>query len=118
MTTIRISALVAILLAACATQPQEATVSAEQYKALVANPMRTERDRGMDERRHPVELLEFAQVRPGMQVLDVVAGGGYTSQLLALAVAPGGRVWAQSMQPNAILAERLAKAQPTLLLAK
>lgn len=107
-----------LLAAACATGARDQPVAPDRYRALVADPVRTERDRGMDERRHPVELLEFAQVRPGMQVLDVVAGGGYTSQLLALAVAPGGRVWAQSMQPNAILAERLAKAQPTLLLAK
>ena len=49
-----------------------------------ADPVRTDRDRRMDESRHPVELLQFAQVRPGMQVLDVATGAGYTSQLLAL----------------------------------
>ena len=112
-------ALLPILLVAtaCATAPGDAPIAAEKYQALLANPLRSERDRGMDERRHPVELLQFAQVRPGMQVLDVVAGGGYTSQLLALAVSPGGKVWAQSMTPNAALTERLA-AQPTIALAK
>ena len=72
----------------------------------------------MDARRHPVELLQFAQVRPGMQVLDVMAGSGYTSQLLALAVAPEGKVWAQAATPNSTLTERLAKQQPTLALAR
>ena len=109
---------VLLLATACAMGTRDEQVSPDRYKALIADPVRTERDRGMDERRHPVELLEFAQVRPGMQVLDVVAGGGYTSQLLALAVAPGGKVWAQSMTPNAVLTERLAKEQPTLVLAK
>jgi predicted methyltransferase len=108
MTMVRASLLLASLLAACATHTQEATVSPEQYRALVANPIRTERDRGMDARRHPVELLQFVQVRPGMQVLDIAAGGGYTSQLLALAVGPSGKLWAQTPQPGAALKERLA----------
>jgi predicted methyltransferase len=107
-----------LLVAACATGTRVDTIPADQYRALVADPIRTERDRGMDARRRPVDLLEFAQVRPGMRVLDIVAGGGYTSQLLALAVAPGGKVWAQSTQPNATLLERLAKQQPTLVLAQ
>ena len=96
------AAVVVSALTACAMPTaQDAPVSAEQYRALVANPIRTDRDRGMDERRHPVELLQFAQVRPGMQVLDVATGGGYTSQLLALAVGPSGKLWAQTPQPGA-----------------
>ena len=95
-------------LAGCASMTQDAPVSAEQYRALVANPIRTDRDRGMDERRRPVELLQFAQVRPGMRVLDVAAGGGYTTQLLALAVGPNGKVWAQAQTPGAAMKERLA----------
>ena len=95
-------------LAACAIPAQESPVSAEHYRALLASPVRTERDRGMDQRRHPVELLQFAQVKPGMQVLDVASGGGYTSQLLALAAGPSGKVWAQTPQPSATLKDRLA----------
>ena len=37
-----------------------------------------------------------------MQVLDLLAGTGYTSQLLALAVAPYGKVWAQSQGIEAV----------------
>jgi predicted methyltransferase len=62
----------------------------------------------MDESRHPVELLQFAQVRPGMRVLDVFTGTGYTSQLLALAVGPSGKVWAQAQKPGAAVNERMA----------
>ena len=43
-----------------------------------------------------------------MRVLDVAAGGGYTSQLLALAVGPTGKVWAQHANPGAALKERAA----------
>jgi len=61
----------------------------------------------MDAERKPAEFLPFIQVKPGMQVLDVSAGAGYTSQLLALAVGPGGALWAQTPKPGAILTKRL-----------
>lgn len=110
----------AAALAACAMPVAHDTpVSAGQYQALLANPMRTDRDRRMDESRHPVELLQFAEVRSGMQVLDVAAGAGYTSQLLALAVAPSGKLWAQAPQPGAALNERMsAHPQSNFVVAK
>src|SRR5438270_11197398 len=43
-----------------------------------------------------------------MHVLDMVAGAGYTSQILALAVGPSGKVWAQTPKPGAALTERMA----------
>jgi predicted methyltransferase len=92
----------------CATSPAEdTTAAAARYQSVVASSIRTEQDRRMDASRHPVEFLAFAQVKPGMQVLDVSAGGGYTSQLLALAVVPSGMVWAQSPNPGATLRKRL-----------
>jgi predicted methyltransferase len=114
------AAVLVSVLAACATpEARNAPVPPEQYRALLADPIRTDRDRGMDEGRHPVELLQFAQVRPGMQVLDVATGAGYTSQLLALAVAPGGKLWAQTPQPGTALNERLAAhPQASFVVAK
>lgn len=76
--------------------------------SLLADPVRTDRDKTMDASRHPMELLEFAQVTPGMHVLDVATGAGYTSQVLALAVGPSGKVWAQTPKPGNALTERLA----------
>jgi len=40
-------------------------------------------------------------------VLDVSAGAGYTSQLLALAVGPTGTVWAQRSQAGEALTKRI-----------
>jgi predicted methyltransferase len=101
--------VLASVLAACAgPATQEAPIPAERYQALLADPIRTDRDRGMDESRHPVELLQFAAVRPGMKVLDVSTGAGYTSQLLALAVAPSGTLWAQTQKPGQAITERMA----------
>ena len=97
------------ILAGCAMPgTHDAAVSGDTYRAMLASPMRVERDRTFDDRRYPVELLQFADVRPGMRVLDLVTGGGYTSQLLALAVGPSGKVWAQTPQVGAALKERMA----------
>ena len=46
-----------------------------------------------DKRRDPIPFLTFAALRPGMKVLDMGAGGGYSTELLARAVAPGGIVY-------------------------
>jgi len=78
------------------------------YSAILSDPIRSDGDRKTDERRKPLELLRFAQVRPGMKVLDVSAGGGYTTQLLALAVGPDGAVWAQMEKPRESFDKRLA----------
>jgi len=82
-------------------------LSRSQIEAIVAGADRSDADRRNDVRRKPVEMLSFIGVRPGMVVLDVFAGGGYTSELLARAVAPGGRVYAQSGRaPGTTLAAR------------
>jgi predicted methyltransferase len=78
------------------------------YQAAISNPARTEDDRKGDARRKPAEFLAFAKVRPGMKVLDVSAGGGATSALLAAAVGPGGMVWAQTAKPSPKLEARAA----------
>jgi len=84
------------------------TLSRAQIEAIVASPDRSDADRRNDGRRKPVEMLSFIGVRPGMVVLDVSAGGGYTTELLARAVAPGGRVYGQTPRPpGATLAARL-----------
>jgi predicted methyltransferase len=97
------------VVAGCATAPTEdPRAAAARYQAAIASPVRTDQDRRMDASRHPAEFLPFTQVVPGMQVLDVSTGGGYTTQLLALAVGPTGKVWAQAQQPGATVTKRLA----------
>ena len=87
---------------------QAANAAMADYSAVLVDPVRSDEDRKTDERRRPVELLRFAQVRPGMNVLDVSAGGGYTTQLLALAVGPSGNVWAQNEKVRSGFEKRLA----------
>ncbi len=70
--------------------------TAPNYAAIVAAPDRNDTDRQADERRDPIPLLTFAGVRQGMKVLDMGAGGGYSTELFARAVAPGGIVYGQN----------------------
>lgn len=91
-TFIRFTGLFLISLAGCASvgggeQPD--------YRAIVASTDRSDADRQTDVRRKPEQLLAFTGVRQGMKVLDMGAGGGYSTELLARAVAPGGTVYAQ-----------------------
>jgi predicted methyltransferase len=76
------------------------------YEAVVAAPDRSDADRQTDQRREPAKMLAFAAVRPGMRVLDMEANGGYSTELLARAVAPDGIVYAQD---SADIVERVVK---------
>ena len=78
------------------------------YQQAVASPTRSDEDRAADAKRKPLEFLQFTQARPGMQVLDIAAGGGYTTQLLALVVGSKGTVWAQGPRAGQALQARLA----------
>ena len=68
---------------------------AQDYDAIVAAPDRSDADRQTDQRRNPAKMLAFTGVRTGMKVLDVDAGAGYSTELLARAVGPTGKVYAQ-----------------------
>ena len=97
---VRLFGVAAIVAIAGCTAPAVAPPTAMRYDSVIDNPLRTEQDRRMDAARKPADFLPFTQVRPGMAVLDVSAGGGYTSQLLALAVGPTGKLYAQTPVPR------------------
>jgi predicted methyltransferase len=88
-----------LALAACASGAGPAGHNAAQIDALLASPDRTAADHSNDLRRQPQALLTFIAPRPGMVALDVSAAGGYTTELLARAIGPTGRVYGQS-QPS------------------
>jgi predicted methyltransferase len=66
------------------------------HATIIAAPDRTDADRQTDSRRDPSKLLAFTGALPGMKVLDVGAGGGYSTELMARAVALGGVVYGQN----------------------
>src|SRR5687767_3542497 len=96
--------LALLLLAACATTQSPADI--------VANPDRSAADRTNDIRRKPAEMLAFIGVRQGWTALDVSAGGGYTTELIARSVGPSGRVYGQTPRPDP--RQRLAERAKTV----
>jgi hypothetical protein len=82
------------------------------YQQAASSPIRTNEDKRADATRKPVEFLQFAKVRPGMRVLDLATGNGYTTQLLALVVGSTGTVWAQGDNQQSAFIKRLADHPP------
>jgi predicted methyltransferase len=104
----------AVLLAGCAGGPG---APLPDYAAIFSAPDRSEADRINDQRRKPVELFGFTGARPGMKVLDMGAGGGYSTEMLARVVAPGGVVYSQhppGMFPGAIKAYEARAKSPAM----
>lgn len=60
--------------------------------AAIANPARSDRDRGRDTRDRPETVLKLAGFGPGMAIADIFGGGGYYSEILSSLVGPQGRV--------------------------
>ena len=65
-----------------------------KMKAAVADAGRPADDTKRDENRKPAEMLAFAGIRPGKEVVDMLPGAGYFTRIFAKAVEPNGRVYA------------------------
>ena len=87
-----------LLLGACGQQASdpapETSPPAEMsiYAAALDSPSRPEADRERDANRRPDEVLEFFGIEPGATVLEMFAGGGYYTELLANIVGDTGKV--------------------------
>ena len=98
--------------AATATSPTAvhahvATVSpTAPVLAAVDAPDRTDPDRALDGGRHPAEVLSFFRIAPDQRVAELFAGGGYTTELVARVVGPGGMVLAQN---DTMILDRFAR---------
>ena len=100
--------LLALTLSACGNMnattsptPNAKALSSQRISEIIVSPDRSAADKTIDQRRKPEEMLSFIGVKPGMVVLDLSAGGGYTSELLARAVGTQGQVYGQSAPARA-----------------
>jgi predicted methyltransferase len=100
--------ILSVLLAACspandAGQPAQATSSdaaapaaAPGLRDRLAAESRPQADRDRDAGRKPADVIEFLGIEPGMAVIDLIAAGGYYTEVLAISVGPNGRVVAHN----------------------
>ena len=84
-----------------------APVCAQDYAAIIAQADRTEADRMTDKRRDPVNLLAFTGPKVGWTVLDMGAGAGYSTELMARSVGPTGKVYGQVDEESEKLRSRM-----------
>ncbi|TFU05733.1 methyltransferase domain-containing protein [Polymorphobacter arshaanensis] len=102
----KISPLLALLL--LTASPLAAAPAANPLAAAVAAPDRPADQVELDAGRKPVEVLGFFGLKPGDRVLDVMAGGGYYTEIMARAVGPKGYVMA--LEPPQFVKTDKAKA--------
>jgi predicted methyltransferase len=64
----------------------------------LAESGRSDEEKARDAGRKPVDVVAFLGVGPGMTVLDVIAAGGYYTEVLSVVVGPSGHVYAQNTE--------------------
>ena len=84
-----------LLLVAASASAQDIT---DRIDAQMTAAGRPAGDADIDANRKPAEILAFMGIQEGNSVLDASAGDGYYTELLAAAVGPEGKVYAQNMQ--------------------
>ena len=88
------SALLSAMLLAPTTG--HAAPTASDVSARLEAGSRSAEDRARDADRRPAEVIAFFEVAPGMTVIDLIAAGGWYTEVLALAVGAEGKVYAQN----------------------
>jgi predicted methyltransferase len=84
--------LVCLALGIIAVFASAASHAADIYDTAVQHAGRSADDLQRDQSEHPAELLRLTGIKSGMRVADVMAGGGYYSELLSYLVGPSGHV--------------------------
>lgn len=95
---------------------------AERMRAALASPERSADNKALDEARKPLEVVEFLGIEDGMTALDVIAAGGWYTEVLSAAVGPDGKVYSQNpafflsregfVEAEAVRNERLGNVEP------
>ncbi|OUS24468.1 hypothetical protein A9Q98_13710 [Thalassotalea sp. 42_200_T64] len=68
--------------------------AANIYTKAVQHEKRLSKDIELDTKRKPADILPFTQIKTGDAVLELGAGGGYTTELVSLLVGDTGKVYA------------------------
>jgi predicted methyltransferase len=68
----------------------------QPLRDALAAAERSSEDKARDEQSKPVEVMQFLGVESGMTALDVIAAGGYWTEVLAGAVGSSGKVYSQN----------------------
>lgn len=84
-------------------------------RAAVDAPDRSDADRALDAGRHPDQMLAFFGIHRNMKIAELMAGSGYTTELMARVIGPNGTIFAQN---NKLILTRFAAKPWSERLAK
>ena len=71
-------------------------VDADKLSAALASPSRSDADKALDMGRKPAPVLAYLGLEEGMTALDIMAGGGWFTEVLSYAVGSEGTVYMQN----------------------
>jgi len=91
-------ALIAAAIASLLLGGAAAAKTPAYITAAIADKNRPAEDSARDVDRKPAAMLEFAGIKPGMKVVDVIPGKGYFTRIFAVAV--GAKGWVYSFEPT------------------
>lgn len=95
--------------------PVAPAMPADPAAAAIADPGRPAADTARDAARKPAEMIAFAQLKPGQNVLELLPGGGYFTRIFSKVLGPSGHLYAAVPDPKGQDAEPAAAeiaAQP------
>jgi predicted methyltransferase len=88
-----------VALAFAAVLAQHAQAQDEQVarmRAALAAPERPAENKARDAARKPIESVQFFGIKTGQTVVDMIAVGGWFTEVLSAAVGPTGKVYSQN----------------------
>jgi predicted methyltransferase len=88
-----------LTLALCGALLQAAQAQDEQtarMRAALASPERSAENKARDEARKPIETVQFLGIKTGDTAVDMIAEGGWFTEVLSAAVGPSGYVYSQN----------------------
>lgn len=80
----------------CGTLAQAQDAQTLRMKTALASPDRPQADKARDAARKPIETVQFLGIKTGQTVIDVIAAGGWFTEVLSAAVGPTGKVYGQN----------------------
>src|SRR5271169_1382103 len=86
------ASLVSVLALIAARTP--AAEIPEYIAAAVADPNRPAADTERDTNRKPAEVLQFAGIKPGDKIAELLPGGGYFTRIISKIVGGTGHIYA------------------------
>ena len=95
-----ISLLMFASILSCTNESANEPSYEDLINTAINNKARSEENIDQDKGRKPAEIIKFAEVKPGMKVLDMVSNGGFYAEILASIVGEDGGVIAHTFARN------------------